>query len=96
MQVIGSVLNGSYRLSYNTADILRRQRPNGSLQEFITHWTEMCHCSIKMDPHTINNKLVIILFVKTYNKEIHRRVAGAKNIKTLLDALKSAQMNLLT
>ena len=42
------------------------------------------------------NKLVILLFVKNlYNKEICRRVAGAKNINTLLDAFKSAQMNLL-
>ena len=44
----------------------------------------------------INNKLVIVLFVKNiYNKEIHRRVVGAKNFNTLLDAFKSAQMNLL-
>ena len=56
----------------------------------------MCHHSMKMDPRTIENKLVIILFVKNmYNKEIHRSVAGAKNINTLLDTFKSAQMNLL-
>ena len=56
----------------------------------------MCHHSMKMDPSAINNKLVIILFVKNmYNKEIYRRVAGARNINTLLDAFKSAQMNLL-
>ena len=30
-----------------------------------------------------------------YNKEIHRRVAGVKNINILLDAFKSAQINLL-
>ena len=43
---------------------------------------------------TINNKLVIVLFVQNmYNREICRRVAGAKNIKTFLDELKSAQMN---
>ena len=49
-----------------------------------------------MDPSIINNKLVIILFVKNmYNKEIHRSVTGAKNINTLIDAFKSAQMNLL-
>ena len=30
-----------------------------------------------------------------YNKEICRREVGAKNINTLLNALKSAQMNLL-
>ena len=36
----------------------------------------------------INNNLVIILFVKNmYNKEIQRRVVGAKNINTPLDAL---------
>ena len=29
-----------------------------------------------------------------YNNEICRRVAGAKNINTLLDVFKSAQMNL--
>ena len=45
-------------------DLLRKQRPNESLQDYITYWTEMCHCSMKMDPSTINNKLVIILFVK--------------------------------
>ena len=56
----------------------------------------MCHHIMKMDQNTINNKLVIILLVKNmYNKEICRRLAGAKNINTLLDALKSAQMNLL-
>ena len=56
----------------------------------------MCHCSMKMDLSTINNKLVIVLFIKNmYNKEFCRRVAGAKNINTLLDAFKSAQMNLL-
>ena len=77
-------------------DLLRKQRPNESLQDYFTYWTEMCHCSMKMDPSTINNKLVIILFVKNmYSKEICRTVAGAKNINTLLDAFKSAQMNLL-
>ena len=51
---------------------------------------------MKMDPSTINKKLVIVLFIKNmYNKEICRTVAGAKNINTLLDAFKSAQMNLL-
>ena len=51
---------------------------------------------MKMEPSTINNKLVIRFFVKNmYNKEILRRVAGAKNINTLLDAFKSARMNLL-
>ena len=56
----------------------------------------MCQCSMKMDPSTITNKLVIVLFViNMYNKEIHGRVAGAKSINTLLNAFKSPQVNLL-
>ena len=92
MKITRGVLNGSHA----AINLLRKQRPNESLQDYILYWTEMCHHSMKMDPSTINNKLVIVLFVKNmYNKEIHRRVAGAKNINTLLDAFKSAQMNLL-
>ena len=84
-------------MDYHAAiDLLRKQRASESLQDYITYWTEMCHHSMKMDPSTINNKLVIVLFVKNmYNKVIHRRVAGAKNINTLLGTFKSAQMNLL-
>ena len=50
---------------------------------------------MKQDPTTIDNKLMIILFIKhLYNKDIRRRVAGAKNINTLLDAFKMTQWNL--
>ena len=84
-------------MDYCTAtDLLRKQRPNESLQDYITYWTEMCHHSMKMDPGTIKNKLVTILFVKNmYTKEIHRKVAGPKTNNTLLDAFKSAEMKLL-
>ena len=45
--------------------------------------------SMMIDPSTINNKHVIVLFIENmYNEEIHRRVAGAKNVNTLLDAFK--------
>ena len=75
-----------------TTDLLRKTRPNESFQDYITYWAETCHCNMKMDPSTINNKQVIIFFVKNmYNKEICRRVAGAKNINTLLDAFKSVR-----
>ena len=84
-------------MEYDTAtDLLRKQRPNESLQDYIGYWTEMCYQSMKMDQSTINNKLVNVLFItNVYYKEIHRRLAGAKNINILYDALKSAQMNLL-
>ena len=59
---------------YHTAtDLLRKERPNESFQDYIAYWTEMCHHSLIMDPSTMNNKLVIVLFVKNmYNKEIHK------------------------
>ena len=84
-------------MNYHAAtELLRKQRPNESLQDYIAYWTKMCHHSVKIDPSTINNKLVIILIVKNiYKKEIYSRVAGTKNINTPLDAFKSAQMNLL-
>ena len=31
-------------------DLLRKQRSNESLQDYIVYWMEMCHCSVKMDP----------------------------------------------
>ena len=87
MQVTGSVLKGNHGISCSYW-LTMKTKPNESLQDYIAYWTEMCHCSMKMDPSMINNKLVIALFVKNmYNKEIHSRVAGAKNINTLLDAL---------
>ena len=48
------------------------------------------------DLMTIGNKFLIILFIKNlYNKDIIQRVAGAKNVNTLLNAFKMAQWNLL-
>ena len=77
-------------------DLLRKQHPNESLQDYIAYWNEMCHSSMKCDPVNINNKLVIVLFIKNlYNKDIRCRIAGAKNVNTLLDAFKMAQWNLL-
>ena len=51
---------------------------------------------MKHDQTTTDNKLMIIHFIKNfYNKDIRQRVAGAKNVNTLLDAFKMAQRNLL-
>ena len=51
---------------------------------------------MKHDPTNIDNKPVIVLFIKNlYNKDIKHRVAGVKNVNTLLDAFKRAQWNLL-
>ena len=51
---------------------------------------------MKMDPSTINNKLVIVPFVKTCTtKKSSEKWQVLKNINTLLDVFKSAQLNLL-
>ena len=51
-------------------DLLIKQCANESLQDYIAYWTEMCHQSMKCDPTTIGNKLMIILFIKNlYNKD---------------------------
>ena len=73
-------------------DLLRKQHADESLQDYIAYWTKMCHRSMKYHPTSIDNKLVIVLFIKNlYNKDISHRVAGAKNVNTLLDAFKTAQ-----
>ena len=77
-------------------DLLRKQHADELLQDYNAYWTEMCHRSMKHDPRNIDNKLVIVLFIKNiYNKDIRHRVAGTKNGNTLLDASKMAQWNLL-
>ena len=49
-----------------------------------------------MDAVEEENKAIITFFIKNlFNRDIRRRVAGAKNIRTLADAFKSAQHNLL-
>ena len=51
---------------------------------------------MKHDPANIDNKLVIVLFIKDlYNKDIWHGVAVAKHVNTLLDAFNTAQWNLL-
>ena len=52
-------------------DLLRKQCADELLQDYIAYWTEMCHGSMKCDPTTIDNKLMIILFIKNiYNTDI--------------------------
>ena len=70
-------------------DLLRKQHAYELLQDYIAIWTEMCHQSMKCDPMTIDNKLMIVLFIRNLdNKDIRQRVAGAKNVNTLLDTIK--------
>ena len=52
-------------------DLLRKWHPDELLQDCIAYWTETCHRSMKHDLMNIDNKLVVILFIKNlYNKDI--------------------------
>ena len=44
--------------------LLRKQHAVESLQDYIVCWTEMCHRSMKHDQANIDNKLMIVLFIK--------------------------------
>ena len=51
-------------------DLLRKQHADESLQDYIAYWTEVCHQSMKCDPTTIDDMLMIVLFIKNlYNKD---------------------------
>ena len=76
-------------------DLLRKQHAHELLEEYIAYWTELCHWSMKCDLMTIDSKLMIILCIENfYHKDIRQRVAGAKNVNTLLDPFKTAQWKL--
>ena len=52
-------------MEYHTAsNLLRKQRPNESLQDYISYWMEMCRNSLKIGLSTINNRLIIVLFIR--------------------------------
>ena len=56
---------------YVATDLLRKQCADKLLQDYIAYWNEMCHHSMKCDPTTIDNKLVIVLFIMNlYNKDM--------------------------
>ena len=55
-------------------NLLRKQCADKSLQDYIAYWTEICHRSLKLDPASIDNKIVIVLFIKNlYNKDTKHR-----------------------
>lgn len=71
----------------------RKQTKDQKLIDYISDFTDLCYKSEGKDP---TNYVVIAVFSSNlYNKEIRRRVIGAKNLNTLADALKSATYNQL-
>ena len=65
---------------HTTSDLHCKQQPDKTLQEFIQNFTDLTEKALGIYPANITNRVIIFLFIKNlYNKDIWRRVAGAKD-----------------
>ena len=98
--VVKTRLEESYSLvptaEHASAMLCRKQKKDEPLVDYILRFTEHSYKTNGVDAVEEENKAIITFFIKNlFNRDIRRRVAGAKNIRTLADAFKSAQHNLL-
>ena len=81
---------------HDASNLHQNQWPDEALQELIQNFTDLTEKALGTDPANITNGVIIFLFVKNlYDKDIWRRVAGAKTLNTLVDAFKLAHHGLL-
>ena len=97
---IKTQLEESYSLvptaEHASAMLCHKQKKDKPLVDYILRFAEHSYKTNGVDAIEEENKAVITFFIKNlFNRDIRRRVAGAKNIRTLADAFKSAQHNLL-
>ena len=93
-------LEESYSLvptaEHASAMLCHKQKKDEPLVDYILRFAEHSYKTNGVDAVEEENKAIITFFIKNlFNRDIRRRVAGAKNIRTLADAFKSAQHNLL-
>ena len=93
-------LEESYSLvptvEHASAMLCRKQKKDEPLVDYILRFAEHSYKTNGVDAVEEENKAIITFFIKNlFNRDIRRRVAEAKNIRTLADAFKSAQHNLL-
>ena len=98
--VVKTRLEESYSLvptaEHASAMLCRKQKKDEPLVDYILRFAEHSYKTNGVDAVEEENKAIITFFIKNlFNRDIRRRVAGAKNIRTLADAFKSAQHNLL-
>ena len=83
-------------VEHASAMLCRKQKKDEPLVNYILRFSEHSYKTNGVDAVEEENKAIIMFFIKNlFNRGIRRRVAGAKNIRTLADAFKSAQHNLL-
>ena len=79
-----------------SAMLCRKQKKDESLVDYLLWFAKHSYKTNGVDAAEEENKAIITFFIKNLlNKDIRRRLAGAKNIRTLADAFKSVQHNLL-
>ena len=93
-------LEESYSLvptvEHASAMLCHKQKKDEPLVDYILRFAEHSYKTNGVDAVEEENKVIITFFIKNlFNRDIRRRVARAKNIRTLADAFKSAQHNLL-
>ena len=98
--VIKTRLEESYSLvptaEHASAMLCHKQKKDEPLVDYILRFAEHSYKTNGVDVVEEENKAIIMFFIKNlFNRDIRRRVAGAKNIRTLANAFKSAQHNLL-
>ena len=93
-------LEESYSLvptaEHASAMFCHKEKKDEPLVDYILRFAEHSYKTNGVDAVEEENKAIIMFFIKNlFNRDIRRRVAGAKNIRTLADAFKSTQHNLL-
>ena len=91
-------LEESYSLvptaEHASAMLCCKQKKDEPLVDYILRFAEHSYKTNGVDAVEEENKAIITFFIKNlFNRDIRRRLAGAKNIRTLADAFKSAQHN---
>ena len=83
-------------VEHASAMLCHKQKKGEPLVDYILRFAEHSYKTNGVDAIEEENKAIITFFIKNlFNRDIRRRVARAKNIRTLADAFKSAQHNLL-
>ena len=98
--VVKTRLEESYSLvptaEHASAMLCRKQKKDEPLVDYILRFAEHGYKTNGVDAVEEENKAIIMFFMKNlFNRDIRRRVPRAKNIRTLADAFKSTQHNLL-
>ena len=98
--VVKTRLEESYSIvptaEHASAMLCLKRKKDEPLVDYILRFAEHSYKTNGVDAVEEENKAIMTFFIENlFNRDIRRRVARAKNIRTLVDAFKSAQHDLL-